>query len=185
MAPARGMNRRGRLGKGILVIAIAAIAAIAACGDDGDTEPQPEPPAGPDIVLNELLAANTATLSDEFSDYDDFVELANGGAEAAATAGLFLTDDLGVRNRWPLPDTTLPAGGILLIWADGEPAEGRWHATFRLSADGEEVGLFYGSGLALVDSTTFGPQRPDTSLARTPAGDWVLDPTPTPGRSND
>jgi hypothetical protein len=47
------------------------------------------------------------------------------------------------------------------------------------------VGLFYGSRLALVDSTTFGPQRPDTSLARAAAGGWVLDPTPTPGQAND
>jgi len=181
MSEVPGQTPRGRLGAAIVLLVVAA---VAACGGDDEPTP-PELPAGPDIRLNELMAANSATLSDEFGDYDDWIELANAGAEAAATAGLYLTDDFGTRNRWPLPDTTLPAGGLLLLWVDGEPAQGKWHATFRLSADGEEVGLFYGSGLALVDSTTFGPQRPDTSLARAAAGGWVLDPTPTPGQAND
>jgi hypothetical protein len=131
------------------------------------------------------MADNQTTLLDEGGDYDDWIELVNRGAEAASTAGLYLTDDLAARNQWPVPDTTLPAGSVLLIWADDEVAEGKWHATFRLSAAGEEIGLFQGSALELVDSTIFGPQRPDTSLARTPDGAWVPDPTPTPGLVND
>jgi hypothetical protein len=164
--------------------ALAAIFAVAGCGESSRPGPPPVPPETPDIRLSELMADNEATLADEWGDNDDWIELVNRGAAAASTAGLYLTDDLATPNRWPLPDTTLPAGGVLLVWADDESAEGKWHAVFRLLAAGEEVGLYYGTSLVLTDSTSFGPQRPDTSFARTPSG-WVLDPTPTPGRVND
>ena len=178
------MPRCRRLaGRGGFALAVAVAVAVAACDEDQGPA-NPEPPAGPDIRLSELMADNEATLADEWGDYDDWIELVNRGAEAASTAGLYLTDELAAPNRWPLPDTTLPAGSVLLVWADDESAEGKWHATFRLSAAGEEVGLHYGTSLVLTDSTSFGPQRPDTSFALAPGG-WVPDPTPTPGRVND
>jgi hypothetical protein len=180
MKQARASTRRGRLNLGALLLVVAT---TRGCGDDDGAAPPPAAP--PDLRLNEFMAANAATLADEFGDYDDWAELANFGAEPASTAGFYLTDDLGTPNRWPLPDTTLAAGAVLLVWADGEPAEGQWHAPFRLAAAGEELGLFHGAELALADSTTFGAQGPDTSFARIAAGAWVFDPTPTPGRAND
>ncbi len=166
---------------------------VLACGlvlaCDDNPAPEPEPPAAPDIVLSELLAANTATLADEFGEYDDWIELLNAGSEPAATGGLSLTDDLGQPLRFLLPDTTLSAGSVLLVWTDGQPEQGAWHAPFRLSAAGEEVGLFRLQGgsipYALLDSVSFGAQGPDTSFARQSGGTWAADPTPTPGQPND
>jgi hypothetical protein len=97
-----------------------------------------------------------------------------------------LSDDFG-NPDWALPDTSLPPGGYLLVWADEDPADGRWHTNFALSGDGDEVVLtrVTGSGSAIVDSVSFGAQRPDTSFARQPdGGAWSLDPTPTPQAAN-
>jgi spore coat protein CotH len=160
------------------------------------------PPAAPDelygytvgyrvpaLRLNEILASNAGTITDEFGDYDDWIELTSLGSAPLSLSGLYLTDDLSVPDRWALPDTTLEPGEYLLVWADGEPEEGPLHAGFRLSADGEELALvdFNPAVPALVDSVTFGAQTTDISFGRLPdgTGDWILLPNPTPGYAND
>jgi hypothetical protein len=101
--------------------------------------------------------------------------------------GLFLTDDLNDPMQWALPpNTTIPAGGTLLVWADDEPLEGALHASFRLHAGGEEIGLFDRDGFTLLDSVVFGGQFADTSTGRLPSisGTWATFPFPTPNRVN-
>jgi hypothetical protein len=135
------------------------------------------------------MAVNQTTIVDPADGaYDDWIELWNPGPDAAATRGLHLTDDFDQPLRFPLPDTTLPAGGYLLIWLDGEPAQGRWHAPFRLNGTGGEVaGIFalHEGVTSLIDSVTFGAQSADVSYARFPdGGAWGPDATPTPGATN-
>jgi hypothetical protein len=159
------------------------------CGDDGgDGGPGPQPTPEVDLVLNEFLAQNDTTAADEFGEFDDWIELLNAGPDAASTAGLYVTDDFTEPLRFALPDTTLPAGGHLLVWADGQPPQGRWHAPFGLAVAGEQVGLFQvaGGSPAAVDTLSFGPQATDVSMARQPdGGAWSPDPTPTPGAGNE
>ena len=59
------------------------------------------------------------------------------------------------------------------------------HAGFKLSAGGEEIGL-YGIGGILVDSLTFGSQNADESYGRIPDGsnNWRAIDAPTPATSN-
>ena len=104
--------------------------------------------------------------------------------------GFYLTDDLSDPDAWQVPGddptlTTVPVGGHLLIWADGGPSEGTLHASFKLDADGEQVGL-YSAGGSLIDSLTFGPQNTDESYGRIPDGadNWRLIDSPTPAASN-
>ena len=52
---------------------------------------------------------------------------------------MYLTDDLANPTKWRIPSgyssqTTMPAGGFVVFWADEEPAEGPLHANFKLSA---------------------------------------------------
>ncbi|MFO7638840.1 MAG: lamin tail domain-containing protein [bacterium] len=165
---------------GLLLAASGCVAAPAA--------PTPSPRAGV-VFINEFMASNSATVADPHGEYDDWVELYNAGETDVRLGAFSLTDDLTVPMKWPFPDTVLPAGGYLLIWADGQPEQGQLHATFKLNAErGEQLGLYEtdGDDIFFVDTLSFGPQRTDTSRGRLPDGDsrWQFLPYPTPGRPN-
>ena len=139
------------------------------------------------LVLNEFMASNTVTIQDAFGDYDDWIEIYNHGLEAVDLSDMYLTDDLDETDKWRFaasdPDlTTIPAGGYLLIWADNEPEQGPLHAPFKLSAGGEQIGLYDQEG-RLIDAIRFGPQLQDVAMARERER-WRMTELPTPGRSN-
>ncbi len=180
------MVRRGWF-VGCVAWLVATVLGAGGCNkNEGGPVPPEEPPTS-SIVVNEFMARNDTTLADEFGQYDDWIELWNGGPAAQSTLGLHLTDNFATPRRWAIPDTTLPAGGRLLVWADGDTLQGRWHASFGLAGDGEELGLYLLTAArgAFVDTVTFARQGADTSYARQPdGGSWVRDPTPTPGQPN-
>ncbi len=142
---------------------------------------------GGDLFINELLAANDSASSDEYGDYDDWFELYNAGGEAVDVAGMYLTDDLAEPTKWQIPaGTVIAPGAYLLFWADGEEAEGAHHTSFKLSADGEELGLFDAAGNGLVDAVLFPAQEADVSYGRASdgGGSWGFCVTPTPAAAN-
>ena len=139
-------------------------------------------PATSALRVNELMASNASTITDEHGDLEDWVELYNAGTTTADLTGLFLTDSFSQPAKWPLPaGTLLPAGGQLLVWADDEAGEGPLHAAFKLGASGEQVGLFDAGG-ALLDGLVFGPQQADVAFGPVLDGGAtafeLLDPTP-------
>ena len=145
-----------------------------------------DPPA---IVINEFLASNDAVNADENGDFDDWVELHNPGPTTVSLDCLYLTDDLDVPLKWRLPTgMALESGAFLLVWCDDDPEDGPLHATFKLSAAGESVGLFqdHESGVAVVDSHSFTAQVTDVSEGRSVDGGpiWIDFSSPTPGASN-
>ena len=145
------------------------------------------PAPGSALRIHEFLAENLTGIRDEKGDLEDWIEIHNAGPLAVDAGGLYLTDDLNDPTRWPIPlNTSIPAGGTLLVWADGEPLEGALHAPFRLSAGGEEIGLFDRDGITLLDAVVFGGQFADTSTGRLPSisGIWATFPDPTPKKGN-
>lgn len=172
---------------GCLVWLTAIVLGAGGCNEDEAGPAPPEQPATSTIVVNEFMARNDTTLADEAGQYDDWIELWNGGPDREDTHGLHLTDNFAMPRRWVVPDTTLPSGGRLLVWADGDTLQGRWHANFGLNGDGEEIALYLLTAEtgAFVDTVTFASQGTDTSYARQPdGGSWARDPTPTPGQPN-
>jgi hypothetical protein len=143
------------------------------------------------VVINEVLASNGHTLVDPQGEYDDWIELYNRGGAPVNLGGMYLTDDSAEPTRWQFPtntpaQTTIPAHGYLLVWADGEVGDSGLHASFKLSASGETVALFDRDGLTPIDSASFDAQRTDISYGRFPDGADIWSPltTPTPGTQN-
>ena len=140
------------------------------------------------VTINEFLASNGATLADpDFGRHADWIELYNASALVADLTGFTLTDDLADPDKWQFPDgTTMAPDSYLLVWADdmddGPPAAQALHTSFKLSASGEQIGLFDASG-GLRDSVTFGEQTRDVSQGRASDG-WRFFETPTPGFAN-
>jgi hypothetical protein len=144
----------------------------------------------PALFVNEFLADNERVNQDEAGEYDDWLELYNGSASTVTLDGMYLTDDLTEPQEWQFPTgATIPPGGYLLIWCDRDEAQGPLHAGFKLSADGEEIGLFDSEahGLVPLDWIVFGPQQEDVSYGRRPDGadSWDFLDSPSPGASNE
>ena len=154
--------------------------------------PLQSPPDSSDaVVINELMASNSATLADAEGEYDDWIELYNVGAAPVYIGGMYLTDDLSVPTKWRIgvgdpAVTTIPAHGYQLVWADGDVEQGALHTSFELDADGDGIALFAADGETLIDSVTFGPRRTDVSFGRLADGDtqWRDMMAATPGRAN-
>jgi hypothetical protein len=139
----------------------------------------------PLLFINEFMADNDRTIADEHGNYSDWIEIFNGDDEDLFLGDLFLTDNFHNPGKWQMPDSILPAGGFILIWADGTVVPGSVHASFKLSKEGEEIGIF-SADLLVIDTLSFGLQREDVSMGRSTDGaeEIVFLAAATPGRSN-
>lgn len=149
-------------------------------GDGGAEE------LGPQVVfINEILAANEATLVGPTGGRPDWIELYNSGDAELSLSGWSITDDLDEPDKHVFGDLRIPAGGMLLLYADNQPGDGPDHLPFALKAEGEHLGLFRPDG-GPEDLLLFDRQAPDRSVARVPDGaaSWQVLETPTPLASN-
>ena len=138
-----------------------------------------QPQAAPlTVFINEWLADNQTDIVEPGGGHEDWFELYNPGTDAVDISGYFLTDTLTNPSKWTIPTgTTVPPGGFLLVWADGNPSlnvpGGDLHAGFALSKSGEAIGL-YGAGGVLIDAVTFAAQTTDVSEGRFPDGSAAI-----------
>ncbi len=141
------------------------------------------PPIG--LVLNELMSDNQSTITDEFGDHDDWIEISNNGNAPIDLSGLGLTDHFEGFDDFIFPDTSLAPGQYLIVWADKEIVQGDLHAPFKLDADGESI--FLTDAGVIIDGTNFPAMGTDICWARIPDGEgpWQLLSTTTPGSMND
>jgi len=141
-----------------------------------------------DVRINEWMADNLSTLRDPTGgQFDDWFELYNPGADDVDLSGYYLSDNLANTTQSPITvGATLPAGGYLLVWADGvaarnNPTNADLHVNFSLSKHGEVIGLFAPDG-KVIDAVTFGAQTSDVSQGRFPDGGasiaFMTNPTP-------
>jgi len=166
---------------------------VLAAGGSGGTTILPchpaliAPVAGhvPLLLINEIMADNEKTITDEKGYFSDWIEIFNGDNESVYLGDLYLTDNFNDPLKWRMPETVLAAGGFILIWADGTPGLGERHAPFKLDKDGEEAGIYTLYRL-VVDTVSFGLQREDVSMGRKSDGadEIVFLSVATPGRSN-
>lgn len=136
------------------------------------------------LLINEVMAGNDSTVSDEFGEYDDWIEIVNTGNDVMDLSQFRLTDDMAYPSRYLFPDTVIEPGEYMVIWADRDPDQGSLHASFKLDGDGEEVYLMQNS--VVVDMVTYPDISDDESWGRWPdAGDsWALQTYATPGAPN-
>ena len=139
------------------------------------------------VVINELMASNGTVKTDPQGEYEDWIELGNLSDGPLDIGGMYLTDDLDEPTKWQIPaGTVIDAGWYVLIWADNDVEDAGLHASFSLSAGGEDLALFDVDGTTLLDSVSFGAQMTDVSYGRYPdgTGPWSLRGLPTPNARN-
>lgn len=145
---------------------------------------------GQDLVLNEILASNTSYDYDDFFQYEDWVEVYNGGG-IQNLAGYYLSDDPDSLDKWMFPFsnpglTTILPGGHIRIWCDDDEQQGEDHANFKISNEGETLFLIEPDAVTIIDSITIGLQQTDISYGRNCDGcqTWQYFNVPTPEAPN-
>ena len=125
------------------------------------------------VVINEFMADNEASIADAAGEYDDWIELYNKGTEAIDLTGYFMSDNEGEITKWPFPDgTMIGPDEYLIIWADEDEdqvSSTELHADFKISAGGEEL-LLVNAEMEIIDVIYFGEQEEDATFARIPNG---------------
>jgi hypothetical protein len=124
----------------------------------------------PPVVINEVMASNTNTASDEAGQFEDWIELYNLTDVAVDLTGYALSDNPGNLRKWEFPTgTSIPAHEYLIVWADEDGTQGPLHTSFKLSASGESLSLVDAQSFFL-DNISFDQQLSDKGYARLPNG---------------
>ncbi len=160
--------------------------------DDYGFYQQKFPPQGERILIAEFMASNDKSLVDEDGDHSDWLELRNSGTSTVDLGGWYLTDDESDLTKWQFPNTTLPGGSDLIVFAsekDRAISGEELHTNFKLKAAGEYLALVRPDGVTIEFeyAPDFPEQLTDTSyglshsLINREARYFV---TPTPGATN-
>lgn len=144
-----------------------------------------------DIIINEFCASNS-TVKDNANENEDWIELYNNGTKIVDIAGLYITDNLNFKTKHKIApggaQTVINPGQYLLLWADHQTEQGATHVNFKLSAKGEDLGLFQilGHDTIVLEQLSFERQADKGSTARIPNGNgsFISTSTITPASEN-
>ncbi len=156
--------------------------------DSGSTDTDTPPPPPLELCINEFMADNEAVVADETGAYADWVELHNPGDTAVSLDGWAVGDKAQDRPKTKVSDgLAVPAGGYLLLWADGLVDLLGAHVAATLASAGGTVTLYAPDGRG--SEVTYGAVPPDFSVARVPdccvgEGCFSTSFRGTPGASN-
>ena len=138
------------------------------------------------IFINEVMASNR-TITDNYDEYEDWVELYNPGRQLVLT-DLYLSDDINKPDKWKISDQIIDEKGYYLIWADNDLNQGLNHANFKLNKGGEGIYLYLkkGEDFVIMDEVLFPELNSEHSYGRYPDGSdsFILMDLPTPSASN-
>jgi hypothetical protein len=144
------------------------------------------------VFINELMASNNKSVTDNQGKNPDWIEIYNPGFVAFNLNGHYLSDDPLNPLKFQLKSNSdkliIPSRGFLIIWCSGEPQRGDNHLSFSLSSESESIILTSADGKKTIDRIDFENQRTDVSYGRKPDGSSVFkyfkNPTPTTSNSN-
>lgn len=143
------------------------------------------------ILINEYSCANLKSSMDNFSKYEDWIELYNTTASPVNIGGYFLSDDVANLTKYSIPaGTTIGANGVLVIWASGRGTTTgpNIHTNFKLSQtkNTSEPIILSNSSIVVLDSLRIKKTKLAQSRGRTTNGaaTWSVFTTPTPNANN-
>lgn len=148
----------------------------------------------PVLSVNEVQPVNVSTHADRLGSYSDWIEIYNPGNEAIDIAGLYITDNELNPGKWCISNqnpavTTIAPKDFLILYADNRAFLGPDHLGFKLTGEGEMVGLTIqtSGGFIWIDSLHYPAMFPNYSMGRFPDGtsNWyIFEYSPTPGNAN-
>ncbi|PCJ80865.1 MAG: hypothetical protein COA57_14685 [Flavobacteriales bacterium] len=140
------------------------------------------------IVINEYSASNLSTTTDNYGEYEDWMELYNTTANAINLTGYYLSDNKNKPSKWAIPSGSIPANGRIVVWCSGldEVNGSNFHSSFKLTQTKAEELLVSDPLGNILDSISIIPAQLGHSRGRTSDGaaTWGVFVNPTPGSAN-
>ncbi|MEY3399149.1 MAG: hypothetical protein RL220_1743 [Bacteroidota bacterium] len=143
------------------------------------------------VYINEVLPANQSDVEDNAGEREDWIEIYNPNNFAVNLAGYYLSDNPENPMKWQVPtlypdSVTVPPNSWMLFYPDEDITQGVLHCSFRLSNNGEWIGLYSPDGFSVADQISWEYIAPDTSYGRITDGnpDWWMFIVTTPDASN-
>lgn len=136
-----------------------------------------------DVVVNEFMAQNAATITNSLGDTADWIELYNQGSSPVDLGGWYLSEDAGNPDKCALPSISLGVGQYLIVWADGSHTgivNGEVFVDCKLSDD-EPVLLVEPDGATVHHGLPATNHTDDVSfgiLSDRASVDYLAEPTP-------
>ena len=134
------------------------------------------------IVINEVLTNNTASIQDEFGAHEAWIELENTSFTTYNIRGMYLTTDRSVLDSKmsvperikrmsviPSGDTRTNLGGRqhIVFYGNSNPAQGKLHLSLKIPmSEPVWIALYNGNAVELIDSVTIPALSADQSYAR-------------------
>ncbi len=138
------------------------------------------------VVINEFSAANT-TITDNFGESEDWVELFNTTGTAVNLSGWHLSDRSANLLKWTFPaGSTIAANGFLRVWCSGRNTGtgANMHTNFKITQTQNIEGIYLSNtGGTLIDGNDINiPNQENHSWGRSPNGsaNWRVFTNPTP-----
>ena len=142
------------------------------------------------IVINEYSAANYDTYTDNYGEYEDWVELYNTTAAPVDISGWALSDKVNNPLKWIIPSSFIvPAGGTALVYCSGrdEVIGLNAHSNFKITqTKGSEVFILSNASGIFQDSIRVLPNQKSHTRGREADGSavWGVFTSGTPNASN-
>jgi hypothetical protein len=145
----------------------------------------------PHLVITEFMAGNENGLRDQSGSAEDWIEIQNRSPYPVNLEGWSLSDDEKVPGKWVFPSIVLEPYQFIIVFASGKDIKTistnrNLHTNFKLSRDGEFLGLFTPEQPRALASgpVKYPEQRNDYSYGLDESNRWVYFEIPTPGSSN-
>jgi hypothetical protein len=170
------MKREARYFSALLPVLLALCVLLGACGKGGKG-----------VRINEVMASNHKSYTDDDGGHPDWIELYNGSGSAVDLTGWSITDDSADAEKYVFSGGEIPAHGFVLLYADkGSAKTGsaeNARLNFGLSAKNGETLFLYDNGGKLVSKLEFPALGTDESYGVS-SGKTGLLHMPTPGEPN-
>jgi len=142
------------------------------------------------VMLNEFSCSNLSQFTDNFSNYEDWIELYNAGASTVSLSGYYLSDDTANPVKYKIPaGANIMANGFFRFWASGRDmvSGSHYYTNFKLSQTKNEFIVFSDPSGNIIDWVDLSHKTQlGHSYGRSPNGSaqWAYFVSPSPNASN-
>lgn len=117
-----------------------------------------------DLIISEAMPGNPSSVTDEYGEHADWIELFNTSEGTVNFGGCFLTDDPSDLTKCQITkddrSTRLGPRQVTLLFADGDSTRGTYHLNFTLPRGGT-VYLVSNDGRTIIDSIEIPADLPE------------------------
>src|SRR5688572_5359171 len=94
------------------------------------------------VVINEYSAANFSSITDNFGDTPDWIEIYNAGGAPVNLSNYYLSDKITDPLKWPMPNININPGQRIIFWASNRNTVigANYHTNFKITqSEGNDI----------------------------------------------